>query len=75
MSSNLYWEPTNRKKMKLDIELRRVLRNLYGQPLDITLDVENLGELSGLKAAGIEDAEKLIEAIEKYDEITLSESF
>lgn len=77
MSSTLCWTPTKRDKEFLSDELKFVLRKKNG---DVTIDSMILSDcdmpyLEGLKDAGISGIDELIEAIEKHDQVTLSEEF
>ena len=74
MSSNLYWEPTNRGKNKcLGTALKWVLQKRFGYPVRVTLDEENILYLQGLADADIEGAQSLVDAIEKHGCIELKE--
>lgn len=76
MSSNLYWEPVARKREDVPTELKLALRKIFTSGLSgIVLGNSHTGMLEGMKAAGIEDAQDLIDAIEKHDEIELTEQF
>jgi hypothetical protein len=77
MSSTLYWRPRLKAAKSLPDHLKIVLRNsnTFAGGLNVTLDRENIGYLSGLRDAGVEGADKLIEAIEKHGEVELVEEF
>jgi len=70
MSTNLFWLPRVRKGKILSKDLRRIIDKKYGYG-EFVLDHSDLGYLEGLKDSGIEDADKLIEAISKHDCISL----
>lgn len=75
MSSNLYWEPAERKKYNAgtDQALKWVLQKRYGYPVHITMTTNDIPYLQGLADAKINGAQELIEAIEKYSDIELFE--
>jgi len=77
MSSNLYWRPRTSGEKPLSDELKYALKNSdkFNQDLDCTIGDSWLDYLSGLRDAGIKDAQKLIDAIEKYGEIELKERY
>lgn len=75
MSSSLEWEPRNRERESLPDELKFVLRKRYGEPVSSIIDDSDLAYLAGLRDAGIEGAEDLIEAINKYGEIHVKEHY
>lgn len=75
MSSNLAWEPGCRQKNSLPDQLKFVLRKKYGDVVDANMDTDDLPYLTGLRDAGIDGAQTLIDAIEKYDEISVVEEF
>lgn len=74
MSTNLYWEPAYRKKKDAgDTGLKHALQKRHGYPVDVILNDSDIGYLTGLTDAGT-DASKLIEAIEKHEEIHVTEA-
>jgi len=73
MSNNLYWKPFQNKGKDLDTSLKFALRARYGFPINGQFNEANIEFLTGLKIAGVKDAEKLIEAIEKYHVVELWE--
>jgi len=77
MSSNLYWRPKNTGQKLLSDELKHALKNVdpYGQRVNREFGEEDIDLLRGMLAAGIEDAGKLIEAIEKHGAIEVSEEY
>lgn len=75
MSSNLIWEPVDRKTHDLPSELKFALRNRYDGHVDAIMGDNDISYLSGLKDAGVKGADKLIEAIEKYGEIAVKEVY
>ena len=75
MSSTLVWEPTDREKTDLSNDLKFALRKSYGEPISFILDQGDLPYLTGLKDAGITDANALIAGIKKYGKITVTEDW
>ena len=76
MSSNLGWIPSKEPKYKyLDTDIKFALRKRYGEPVQEIINESQLDYLRGLKDAGIKDAIKLIDAIEKYGEIEIKEVY
>lgn len=75
MSSNLYWEPSNRKRKDVPNGLKLVLRKMYGDLQGIEMSTGDLPALRALAAANVEGANDLIAAIEKHDVIQLSEVY
>ena len=75
MSSTLYWEPVNRKKKPLGDEIKDILKKRLGGEVQGSLHPSDLQYLQGLRDAGIGDAQVLIEAIEKYGAISLTEEW
>ena len=75
MSSTLVWEPTHRKKHDLSDELKLTLRKRYDETIATNMDEHDIPYLEGLRDAGVEDADKLIEAIKKYGSIMVREQF
>lgn len=75
MSSNLYAEPAQRKKLSLSTELKFALRKRFGEPIKYNADRTDVPYFQGLFDAGIEDAKKLIDMIDKHSMIVLSEEW
>lgn len=75
MSGKLVWVPVNQKMYALDNDLRDALRNKFGCPVDIVMDYSYSDFLEGLVCAGIKDAQKLIDAIEKHCEVRIKERY
>jgi hypothetical protein len=73
MSTNLCWEPTDRKAKTLSTNLKWALRKQYGEPVKASFDLSDVGYIRGLLHAGIEDAQALLDAIEKYECIDVYE--
>ena len=71
MSQNLYWRPSFNKGKSLSGDLKFTLRNCGKS--NYRFSVSDIQFLEGLHAAGIEDAIKLINAIEKHDHIDVYE--
>ena len=65
MSCSLYWRPPVGGKSAGNFQVRDAIREEFGS-YPLTLGSEALPFLRGLKAAKIEDAHILIEAIEKH---------
>ena len=75
MSSNLYWRPSNLGKKDLSTDLKFKLRGLYGEPLNIMLNKDDLDILRALEVCKTEGASTLIKAIEKYGELSVWEEY
>lgn len=75
MSSNLYWEPAERKQHPLDTSLKMILRKMYGDLQGVELDEADLSSLRALVAADVSGAAILIEAIEKHGTVVLREVY
>ena len=75
MSSTLMWEPLRRNKKDLPNEMKYILRKKYGEPVKIVLSERDIEYLQGVKDAGVESIETLINAIEKYQEILVQEEW
>jgi hypothetical protein len=75
MSTNLYWNPViNDDNCITNIDLKHALRKCSAYcHVDITLDNEDLPYLRGLRDAGIESAQELIDAIEENGPIKVEE--
>lgn len=79
MSSNLQWWPvTSGKEMSTDAKF--LLRELYGEPIDITLHDEAIkvlkGAMAGTPTKSVKDElQGLMDAIATYGEIHLKEVF
>ena len=75
MSSNLVWEPADRKNHSLPYELKFAMRKHYGEPIDKILTDLEAPYLEGLRDAGISGAQILLDAIEKHDKIHVREEY
>ncbi len=76
MSSTLTVEPAKRKKQVLNYELKSCLQKRNGGCTFHSLMTESdIPYLKGLVDAGIEDAQIVIDFIEKYEEVVLNEEF
>lgn len=75
MSSNLYWEPAERKKHSAgeDCALKWALQKKYGYPVSKTMDYQSIPYLEGLRDGGIKGVQEIIDAIEKYEKIEIFE--
>lgn len=78
MSSNLYWEHPV-KSTPLSDEFKFALRKLHGETVNRVFTIADVPMLEGMAIAGSEEIEKdanaLIKAIHKYDEITVRETW
>jgi hypothetical protein len=70
VSGTLYWEPSKRKKNPVGGNAVNQLRDLLMARQK--LDRRDIKYLEGLRDAGLSCAQELLDAVEKYDEITLS---
>lgn len=75
MSTNLYWEPAhrNKKSPKGDDALKFALRKRSNGHVNMRMTQSDVPYLQGLVDAGIAAAQELIDAIEKHDEINVTE--
>lgn len=73
MGTSLHWKPTGYSSRSLSDELKHILRKIYGYPISANLDYSDLIYFRGLRDAGIEDADVVIDAIERYDYIIITE--
>lgn len=69
MSCTLYWKPVGAGKPVGGAQLRDLLRDEYGEPCRLT--TEALPFLRGLRAAKVDGAAELLNALEKHDTIDL----
>jgi len=68
MSCSLYWKPIIENSFRVgDHILRNAIENRYSLPTVIGFSAKNY--LEGLRDAGVNGAEDLLEAIEKHGEI------
>lgn len=72
MSSNLYWRPRSAGEKLLDDSLKFALQKRQ-YPADDTFYERDIPYFEGLRDAGVKDAQKIIDAIEKYGEIEVME--
>ncbi len=75
MSSTLKWRPRYQKGHDLSDQLKYALRKRYTESGVICLAASDVPYLEGLRDAGVEDAGKLLEAIERYDEVEVWEQY
>ena len=75
MSSTLQYRPLHVGEKPLSDSLKIVLRQEYGDPIDVILRNDDIKFLRGVCVAGIGEAEVLIAAISKFHEIELKEHF
>ena len=75
MSTDLYWRPVSKDANILESHLKIVLRNsgITSGIHPVKVGREKIDYLHGLKDAGIEGAEELIEIINKYGEVEIFE--
>jgi hypothetical protein len=75
VSSNLVWEPYNRKTTTLDDALKFALRKRCGGMVDTVMHGRDVPYLEGLRDAGVKGAAELIAAIEKHDDVVVREEY
>jgi len=75
MVSSLYWRPTEDYGHSIDSDLKFILRERYGNPINIILTNHDLDYLSGMEDSGIKNVNKLILAIRKHGSIRLKEVY
>ena len=75
MSSNLTWKPVHQDEQTLSDELKHALSKRHRDGIDIRMGRTSIAYLRGLSDAGIKDADKLIEAIERHEEIEVREVY
>lgn len=68
MSTTLYWEPVKKGRV-LSNKLRDIIVDRFGTPCQIGLGSREY--IKGLIDAGVEDAQKLLDALDKYKKIRL----
>lgn len=74
MAPQLYWRPIVNNANPLDKQLKWILKEeCVINDVNNKLTIKDLGFLRGLRAAGIKDADTLINAIEKYGYIEVYE--
>lgn len=71
MASNLYWRPICDNDEPLDKKLKWILHE--EEMLNGILSMKDIGFFKGLRAAGIEGAQVLIDALERFGHIQLFE--
>lgn len=71
MPSNFYWRPVCDNNEPINKQLKWILSE--EERIDSPLSTKDLEFLKGLRAAGIQDADKLIDAIERFGYIELYE--
>jgi hypothetical protein len=69
VSCSLYWRPVGNGHQVGDNVLRDAVTRRFGR--GARLDYGAMDFLRGLEAGGVEGADKLIEAIERHDEIEI----
>ena len=80
MSSSLYWEVPRPNRNELSDGIKRLLRDRYGDPVDVFLSHgRDYDWLQGLAAAGGEtlkkEAKKLCDLIDRYESVRVFESY
>lgn len=74
MSTNLYWEPNNRKKNSFGgLKLKEILRNRYAAPVKVILASSDTAYFEALRDADVPGAEDILSAIAKHNEIKVTE--
>jgi hypothetical protein len=73
MSTHLYWEPSSRKKKSLPTGLKWAFQKRFNGSIHAMLCTNDIPYLEGLRDAGIEGAQELIDAIDQYECIDLIE--
>jgi hypothetical protein len=75
MSSNLYWRPFGSGEKLLPKELKYAMQknSKYSSGIDIRLNGSDRSYFEGLRDAGVPGTDKLLEALERYEEIELKE--
>jgi len=73
MSSSLKWRVRSDWRGQFDTQLKFILREKYGEPVDHIFTDIDLDFLEGLNAAGVKDAKVLIDAINQFKEIEVNE--
>ncbi len=82
MSANLFWEPAKRKKFDLDegapSDFMNLMQRVFGSPLPV-LRKNDIPKLEALRDAEESQRritfERLIDAVDKHDEIQLSAQY
>lgn len=78
MSSNLRWTPAViereefPKQIEFSVRLRVHLLKRYGFKSKFTVDVNDISYIEGLRDEGCPGAQDLIDAIERYGEISVN---
>ena len=76
MSSKLTIEPTYTKKQNLSYELKEALQKKFcGIVSEKRISQSDISYFKGLLDAGIEDAQIVLDFIDKYSEVILNEEF
>ena len=73
MSSDLLLYPLKRKSFGLSDDLKEPFRSEYGYPVKCVLTLQDMPFIKGLKACKIEGVDKLIELLEKFEEVRVEE--
>jgi hypothetical protein len=72
MSAHLMWEPTDRPRKRLPDALKYALERSPAGRDTRHFGEDSLSYLEGLRDAGVEGAQELIDAIENYGDITVT---
>ena len=79
MSSTLQWRPAHTENTSLSYELKVLLREVFGEPINTTLSAKHLPILGALAAgrggAVLADIQKLVVAIDNCGEVILEELY
>lgn len=74
MTMDLYWQPVPQKKHFMSSKLKHVLREYCDQIcIDSVMTDDDIPALAALVVAGVNEADKLIEAIKKHGQILVKE--
>jgi hypothetical protein len=73
VSQTLKWRPRWQSGDTLSDQLKYALRKRYTQGINGYMDEDEVSYLRGLVDGGVEDAQKLIDAIEKHGDIEVFE--
>ena len=76
MSSNLCWEPADRKVEQFSTAIKFALRKRFGEPIKgVILTAQDIDYIQGLFDGGVEGAGAVRSAIEKFGSIELNEVY
>ena len=75
MSSSLHWRPPASTSSDLPEQLKLVLRKKHGQMRDFEIGGDEYDYLEGLRDAGVDGAQELLDLIDKHGKVFLTESW